>query len=500
VLCVVCVVALPGAIAAEDATGRGITAYVQGNYELAFRSWTKAAEAGDRLAQFNLGTLYSRGEGVTKSIDKAVYWYRKAAEQGYPKAMYNVGEAYRTGTGVKQNPELARKWLAKAAGAGHAPAQTMLGRIYENGDGAPADIAEAVRWYRKAADGNDPEGLTLLATMYESGRGVERDAAIARALLTSAAEQGDATAQVFLADQWLSGRGGPQSTEEGMFWLSRAARQGVAMAFAKLGRLYESDARAGRNPALAYACYSLATRLDTKKSLHGRPASDAARVAAALDPEQLQAATEQAERWKIGDAPPKAPPARPAVETACARPEYPPEARLYELDGTTTVRFRIAADGEAVETQVAQSSGWLSLDAAATAAVSKCIFKPALRDGVPVSTWSTVQYAWHTGDGVASAYRPSPPSLVNGSCNGALGLDIAAASDTATSVKYRFITTADGQATQVRAERRAPDPQTDAAAVAFLSSCWFQPAMKDGQPVAAGFYLRLKPARRAAAR
>ena len=117
-----CVGALSGAVAEEDATGRGITAYVQGNYELAFRSWTKAAEAGDRLAQFNLGTLYSRGEGVTKSIDKAVYWYRKAAEQGYPKAMYNVGEAYRTGTGVKKNPELARKWLVKAAGAGHIAA------------------------------------------------------------------------------------------------------------------------------------------------------------------------------------------------------------------------------------------------------------------------------------------------------------------------------------------------------------------------------------------
>jgi TonB family protein len=273
------------------------------------------------------------------------------------------------------------------------------------------------------------------------------------------------------------------------------------MAFVKLARLYESDPKAGRNPALAYACYTLATRLDTKKSLHGRPASDAARVAAALDPEQVQAATELAERWKIGDAPPKAPPqSRAAVETACPRPEYPPEARQYELDGTTMVRFRVAADGEAVETQVAQSSGWLSLDAAATAAVSKCTFKPAMRDGVPVSTWSTVQYAWHTGDGVASAYRPSPPSLVNGSCNGALGFEVAAASDTATSVKYRFITTVDGQATQIRAERRTPDPQTDAAAEAFLSSCWFQPAMKEGQPVAAGFYLRLKPARRTAAR
>jgi TonB family protein len=495
------VAALPGAIAEEDATGRGITAYVQGNYELAFRSWTKAAEAGDRLAQFNLGALYARGEGVTKSIDKAVYWYRKAAEQGHAKAMYNVGEAYRTGTGVRQNAELARRWLVKAATAGYAPGQTLLGRMYENGDGVPADVAEAVRWYRKAAEGNDAEGLTLLATLYESGRGVERDAAIARGLLTSAAEQGDATAQVFLADQWLSGRGGPQSTEEGIFWLSRAARQGVPMAFAKLGRLYEFDDKGGRKPGLAYACYVLASRLDTKKSLHGRPAADADRVRASLDPEQLQAATEQAERWKTGDAPPKAPSQTGAAApgAACARPEYPAEARRYDLEGTTTVRFRIATDGEAVETQVAQSSGWLSLDAAATAAVSKCIFKPAMRDGVPVSAWSTVQYAWHADDNAAPGRRPSPPSLVDGSCNGALGVRIAAAGDTAGSVKYRFIATADGQASQIRAERRAPDPQGDAAAEAFLSSCWFQPAMKDGQPVAAPLYLRLKSAGRAPA-
>ena len=45
---------------------------------------TKYAEQGDPEAQFVLGKLYARGQGVEQSDDKSTYWFLEAASQGLP--------------------------------------------------------------------------------------------------------------------------------------------------------------------------------------------------------------------------------------------------------------------------------------------------------------------------------------------------------------------------------------------------------------------------------
>lgn len=45
-----------------------------------------AAEQGDASAQFRLGRMYARGEGVAENLVEAATWTRQAAEQGLPKA------------------------------------------------------------------------------------------------------------------------------------------------------------------------------------------------------------------------------------------------------------------------------------------------------------------------------------------------------------------------------------------------------------------------------
>ncbi len=49
------------------------------------------AEQGDAAAQFNLGVMYSFGDGVLQDDKEAVRWYRKSAEQGVAEAQYNLG-------------------------------------------------------------------------------------------------------------------------------------------------------------------------------------------------------------------------------------------------------------------------------------------------------------------------------------------------------------------------------------------------------------------------
>jgi S1-C subfamily serine protease len=74
------------------------------------------AERGDPDAQFNLGSMYYRGDGVPKDPSKAVKWYLKAAEQGDSDAQYFLGVLYYNGLGVaKDNVEAYKWWLLSSA-------------------------------------------------------------------------------------------------------------------------------------------------------------------------------------------------------------------------------------------------------------------------------------------------------------------------------------------------------------------------------------------------
>ena len=63
----------------------------------------KKAEAGDVVAQYNLGVRYVNGEGVAADDVAAVKWFRKAAEQGDAIAQTNLGFMYLLGEGVPED-------------------------------------------------------------------------------------------------------------------------------------------------------------------------------------------------------------------------------------------------------------------------------------------------------------------------------------------------------------------------------------------------------------
>ncbi|MGN6843432.1 tetratricopeptide repeat protein, partial [Neisseria sp. P0021.S006] len=47
-----------------------------------YKKTLQAAEQGNAKAQFSLGKMYYKGEGVRQDYAQAVQWYRRAAEQG----------------------------------------------------------------------------------------------------------------------------------------------------------------------------------------------------------------------------------------------------------------------------------------------------------------------------------------------------------------------------------------------------------------------------------
>ena len=85
---------------------------------LDFRETLQAAERGNAQAQFSLGGMYDKGQGVRQDYAEAIRWYRKAAEQGYAKAQYNLGLMYANGHGVHQDFHLSKEWFGKACDGG----------------------------------------------------------------------------------------------------------------------------------------------------------------------------------------------------------------------------------------------------------------------------------------------------------------------------------------------------------------------------------------------
>jgi uncharacterized protein len=84
-----------------------------------------------------------------------VSWFRKSADQGKASAQYNLGNMYRKGEGVPRDYAAALSWYRKAANQGTSDAQNNLGSMYFKGEGVPQDYVSAHMWFNLAAAGGD---------------------------------------------------------------------------------------------------------------------------------------------------------------------------------------------------------------------------------------------------------------------------------------------------------------------------------------------------------
>lgn len=111
------------------------------------------ARAGNAEAQYDVGSMYEKGNGVAKDTGKAFEWYLKAAKQNHDKAAFEVGFGYLRGVGVDKNYDKALKWLTTASEFNNVRAYYFLGTMYEKGNGVPVDLDKALRWYTRASKG-----------------------------------------------------------------------------------------------------------------------------------------------------------------------------------------------------------------------------------------------------------------------------------------------------------------------------------------------------------
>jgi TPR repeat protein len=120
------------------------------NYEKAMS--VCARDASSPEAQYYLGRMYEKGEGVESNFAVARGWYEKAAAGEYPDAQFRLAGAYARGIGgVPKDEAKAIELLTRAANNGSRRAQEYLATGYEKGLlGLPKSAEKAQYWRQRA--------------------------------------------------------------------------------------------------------------------------------------------------------------------------------------------------------------------------------------------------------------------------------------------------------------------------------------------------------------
>lgn len=89
---------------------KGLAAAQRGDFTTALKEWTPLAEQGNIIAQYNLGSMYKKGDGVPQNDKAAVKWFTLSAEQGDAEAQTNLSVMFGLGDGVIQDFVISHMW------------------------------------------------------------------------------------------------------------------------------------------------------------------------------------------------------------------------------------------------------------------------------------------------------------------------------------------------------------------------------------------------------
>ena len=246
----------------------GVVLIDRGKNREAMNALQHAADAGSSEANHRLGLVFAEGHaGTPRNDQRSAEYFEKAANAGHRRAQINLGLLYLRGQGVKRDLVQARAWLEKAAATDDPSALYTLGRAMEDHDETiAADSIRAADLYRRAAE----KGHALAALRYGlamvDGIGVKRDPNGAQTWLLQANDNGVPEAALALGD--LSARtpasrdkeANAKIVERAVSWFEVAARAGVPSAQFKLANAYFAGAGIARDPAQALAWYGRAAQ------------------------------------------------------------------------------------------------------------------------------------------------------------------------------------------------------------------------------------------------
>lgn len=230
----------------QEALKKGFVDLQNGDAEFSVIALQYAAEGGEVLANWKLGSLYSKGDVVPRNDALAYKYFEKIVESynaddtdrrdigaianafvaiglyslngiantevrpdperalmmfsvaasdfGYPEAQYRLGRMYMEGApGLGRDNRDAVRWFALAAEKGHCGAQALLGHMLFNGEGMPRQRARGLMWLMVALKGAKGPSDAWIREQYasDSAAASEDDREIARAYLNAHQKEGE---------------------------------------------------------------------------------------------------------------------------------------------------------------------------------------------------------------------------------------------------------------------------------------------------------------------
>jgi TPR repeat protein len=129
----------------------GAAAFDAGDYDKAFRIFSKLADHYDLAAMRNVALMERKGLGTDKDPQAAEDMLEQAARRGLPTAQADLGVMLMDGEAGPPDEKAALPWLEEAAMAEHPIAQFRLGELFEEGTVVPKNMPVAELLYGAAA-------------------------------------------------------------------------------------------------------------------------------------------------------------------------------------------------------------------------------------------------------------------------------------------------------------------------------------------------------------
>lgn len=297
-------------------TGNGTRASIPQAIEL----FQKASEAGDAMAQYNLGSLLLE-EGQL-DVKKGFEYLEKSAAKNNLLALKKLGDLYYNGKYTNLTRERGFEYYTKAAQQAPATATEtldyffqqqdevysevlyLLSQCYAEGKGVKKSGKEAEMWAIKAADlsnkaafdyllkrieANDPKdpasvnAILTVADGYFYGKGAKKENDKAFQLYEKLAKQENLVAQKRLVEYYSDAKNPKKDAEKTLSWQERIAKKGDAETQYQLGKYYltlvpdtaSNTTSTPAKPAQAAATATATTQHNNNPSIRHRSAMKA---------------------------------------------------------------------------------------------------------------------------------------------------------------------------------------------------------------------------------
>ncbi len=237
------------------------------------------ANAGDVVAQHELGLRHLFGRGADADTLRAAYWMMRAASKSFLPARYNLGILQIEGIGLDWNPFEAYKSFLFCAKRGMPEAEFQIGIMLTNNLIVPQDLKRAREWIAMAADSNYAPAIKVLERLDEYLHRSQEPDTIARIfdpVLLSTQDNEEVTDSIklekalrdlndnlndILGYQKFGGQLLADSIT--LMGLDSLARNGVPEVLTLLGRVYERGTILHRDLIKSASYYVRGIRLDS---------------------------------------------------------------------------------------------------------------------------------------------------------------------------------------------------------------------------------------------